>query len=140
MKPTVLILAAACLALVVPSTAMGATVKVRDTRYGPILVDGRGHALYLFNRERTTQSRCYGACARAWPPFTTRQTPKAGRGSRRGLLGTTRRRGGAKQVTYNGHPLYFYVDDRKPGQVLCHDVFEFGGRWLVLTRRGNPVS
>jgi predicted lipoprotein with Yx(FWY)xxD motif len=140
MRRALLILLVTSFALAVPSTAMAATVKVMETRYGPILVDGRGHALYLFTREHSSRSRCYGACARAWPPFTTRSAPRAGKGARRGLLGTTRRRGGARQVTYKGHPLYFYVDDRRPGQVLCHDVFEFGGTWLVLTRRGNAVS
>jgi len=123
-----------------PPVGEAATVEVMKTRYGPILVDGRGHALYLFTRDRQSRSRCYGACARAWPPFTTRRAPKARRGARRRLLGTVRRRGGRRQVTYGGHPLYYYVDDRKPGQVLCHDVFEFGGTWLVLTRRGRPVS
>ena len=139
MKRVLLLALCSCL-LAAPSTAMGATVKVRDTRYGPILVDGRGHALYLFTRERGSASRCYGKCASAWPPFTTRGAPRAGRGGRGSLLGTTRRRDGTRQVTYDGHPLYFYVDDRRPGQVLCHDVFEFGGRWLVLTRHGRPVS
>jgi predicted lipoprotein with Yx(FWY)xxD motif len=65
--------------------------------------------------------------------------PRAGRGARGSLLGTTRRRDGKLQVTYRGRPLYYYVDDG-PGRVLCHNVEEFGGLWLVVRADGNPVS
>jgi len=118
----------------------GAKVAVRGTRFGRILVDGRGHALYLFTADRTPQSRCDGACAAAWPPFLTKGSPRAGRGARARLLGTTRRADGKRQVTYRGHPLYFYVGDREPGQVLCQDVFEFGGRWLVVAPSGAAIT
>jgi predicted lipoprotein with Yx(FWY)xxD motif len=117
----------------------GATVKVMKTVYGNVLVDGRGRALYLFTRDRSPLSRCYGECAVRWPPFLTPGAPAAGSGSLANLLGTTRRRDGSTQVTYLGHPLYYYIGDHQPGQVLCQAVEEFGGRWYVLTRRGSAV-
>jgi predicted lipoprotein with Yx(FWY)xxD motif len=116
-----------------------AEITVRRSRYGRVLFDGRGRVLYLFTRERTERPRCYGACAAAWPPFLTEGRPSAGRGARSSLLGTTRRRDGSRQVTYRGRPLYYYVGDRRPGQILCHNVVEFGGRWLVVSPSGRAV-
>src|SRR5438132_13148108 len=121
------------------SSRSGAIVKVVQTQYGNVLVDGNGRALYLFTRDRAPLSQCYGACAGRWPPFLTKGKPVAGREARADLLGATRRRDGSSQVTYRGHPLYYYIGDRRPGQVLCQDVEEFGGRWYVLTRRGSAV-
>jgi predicted lipoprotein with Yx(FWY)xxD motif len=122
-----------------PARPAGKLLRLGRTRYGTILVDGRRRALYLFTRDGRNRSRCYGACAEAWPPFLTKGSPRAGRGVRRRLLGTTRRRGGKRQVTYRGHPLYYYVDDRQPLQVLCQAVTEFGGVWYVVDRRGNAI-
>jgi predicted lipoprotein with Yx(FWY)xxD motif len=116
------------------------TVKVMRTRYGRILVDDNGRALYLFTRERTSKASCYGACADAWPVFYARGRVRAGRGADQDLIGTTRRRNGRRQVTYKGHPLYYYVTDRRPGQVTCQNVTEFGGTWLVVAPSGSPVS
>jgi Kef-type K+ transport system membrane component KefB/predicted lipoprotein with Yx(FWY)xxD motif len=115
------------------------TLKLGQTRFGRILVDGRGRTLYLFTREASKRSRCYGACARAWPPFYAGSRTLARSGLDRRLLGTTRRRGGRRQVTYRGHPLYFYVGETRAGQVLCQDVFEFGGRWLIVNRSGSAI-
>jgi predicted lipoprotein with Yx(FWY)xxD motif len=123
----------------VSSPSPGASVKVAQTQYGKVLVDGNGRALYLFTRDRTPSSRCYGACAGAWPPFLTAGKPAPGAGAQGKLLGTITRSGGSSQVTYAGHPLYYYVGDRHPGEVLCQGVEEFGGTWYVLTRRGSAV-
>jgi predicted lipoprotein with Yx(FWY)xxD motif len=117
----------------------GATVSVRKTRFGRILTDGRGFALYLFTSDTGPRSTCAGACAKAWPPLLTNGVPRAARSARTGLLGATRRGDGRTQVTYRGHPLYFYVGDREPRQVLCQDVFEFGGRWLVVSPSGRAI-
>jgi predicted lipoprotein with Yx(FWY)xxD motif len=116
------------------------TLKLRNTRFGRILVDGKGRALYLFTREPSIRSRCYGQCAVAWPPFYARGKLRAGSGLDSGKLRSSRRRDGKRIVTYNGHPLYYYVTDRKPGQVTCHNVVEFGGTWLVVNPDGNAVS
>ena len=105
-----------------------------------MLFDARGRAIYLFTREPGTKSRCYGQCAVAWPPVYTRGKPRARGGVDADLLGTTTRRGGRRQVTYNGHPLYYYVTDTKPGQITCQDITEFGGTWLVVDPRGNAIQ
>jgi predicted lipoprotein with Yx(FWY)xxD motif len=116
------------------------TVKVMKSRYGRVLFDGKGRALYLFTRESSPKSRCYGECAVAWPPFYARGKLRAGKGADAARLGSSRRRDGRRIVTYNGHPLYYYVTDRSPGQITCQDVTEFGGTWLVVTPDGNAVS
>jgi predicted lipoprotein with Yx(FWY)xxD motif len=117
----------------------GTRIKAIDSQFGTILGDGRGQAVYLFDKEQSSTSECYGDCARAWPPVLAKGRPVAGKGARKRLLGMTRRRNGKRQVTYDGHPLYYYVDDA-PGRVLCHDVSEFGGLWLVVRPDGEPVD
>ena len=116
-----------------------ATLTVRSSAYGRILFDGRGRALYAFTRDRGKQSRCYGACAEAWPVYYVGGPLRAGTGVKQSLIGTTRRSGGRRQVTYNGRPLYYYVNDRRPGQVTCQNVDEFGGLWLVVRPNGRLV-
>jgi len=115
------------------------TLTVRPSAFGPILFDGRGHALYTFTRDaRGEPSTCYGACAKAWPPYVVRGSLSSGSGARRSLLGTVRRPNGARQVTYAGRPLYYYVGDGRL-QVKCQNVDEFGGLWLVLRGSGKLV-
>jgi predicted lipoprotein with Yx(FWY)xxD motif len=116
----------------------GATVKVVSSEFGRVIADKRGEALYLFDKETSKRSRCYGACAVAWPPLLTTAKPRAGKGADATRLGTTRRRNGKLQVTYNGHPLYYYKED-EPGRILCQNVDEFGGLWLVVRPNGRLV-
>jgi predicted lipoprotein with Yx(FWY)xxD motif len=123
-----------------PKPRTGKFVKVMKTQYGRILVDGKGKALYLFTRDKGAGSRCSGDCAGRWPPFITRNAPRAGKGARERALGTVRRAGGGRQVTYRGHPLYYYEGDRLPGQVLCQAVLEFGGYWYVVAPSGKAIT
>jgi len=116
-----------------------ATLTARSSAFGRILFDGRGFALYAFTADPRGRSVCTGDCARAWPPYIVTGRLRAGAGVRGSLLGTIRRADGSRQVTYNGRPLYYYVGDRRPGQVLCQDVFEFGGLWLVVRPSGRLV-
>ena len=117
----------------------GATITTRQVgSYGRILVDGRGLPLYYFTRDKGTSSRCYGACAAAWPVTLAMGTPVAHGGVRRGLLGRQRRSDGRFQATYAGHALYTYMSD-SPGVALCHDVREFGGDWLLIRASGRRV-
>jgi predicted lipoprotein with Yx(FWY)xxD motif len=122
----------------VRAAATGPKVKIVRSQFGHILADGRGQALYRFSRETGGASRCYGACAKAWPPVPARGRPTAGRGARAGLVGTTRRRDGTPQLTYAGRPVYYYLGD-SPGRVVCHDVTEFGGVWRVMRSDGSAV-
>lgn len=118
--------------------AGGARVKVVGSDYGRVIADGKGEAFYLFDKETTTKPRCYGTCAEAWPPVLTKGKPVAAGGAKQSLLGSTKRANGKIQVTYAGHPLYYYVGD-SPGSILCHDVEEFGGRWLVVQPSGQAA-
>ncbi len=118
-------------------SAQGVRVKVVDSDYGRVIADGKGEALYLFEKESGKKPQCYGSCAQVWPPVLTKGKPKAGRGLE-ASLGTTRRNNGKLQVTYAGQPLYYYVGD-SPGSILCHDVEEFGGLWLVVQPSGEPA-
>jgi predicted lipoprotein with Yx(FWY)xxD motif len=116
----------------------GKVVKVVESQFGRVIADGKGEAFYLFDKEQTRKSECYGECAAVWPPVLTRGKPRAGKGVKAAKLGTTRRRDGKLQATYAGHPLYYYVDDA-PGTILCQNVDEFGGLWLVVKPSGQPV-
>src|SRR5262245_13705710 len=138
----VLAAVAAALAAVAPvaeGAADRSTLTARDSRYGRILFDGKGFALYAFTKDPKGRSACSGACAAAWPPYIVTKAARAGAGTRPGLLGTTRRADGKLQVTYNGRPLYYYVGERSPGQILCQNVNEFGGLWLVARPNGTLV-
>jgi predicted lipoprotein with Yx(FWY)xxD motif len=115
------------------------TITAGHSTYGVVLFDAHGKVLYAFTRDPRGQSTCSGACAAAWPPYVVDGAPRAGAGTRRALLGTTRRPDGRRQLTYAGRPLYYYVGDHKPGQILCQDVVEFGGRWLVIRPNGRLV-
>jgi predicted lipoprotein with Yx(FWY)xxD motif len=150
MKPLVLLLAAA--ALLSSASATGAparrdtvaaepklVLKLRNTRYGRILFDGRDRVLYGFTRDkRGGKSSCYGACARAWPVYFSKGRVAALSGVRQSLIGRVRRRDGRYQVTYNGWPLYFYAHEG-PREVRCQNVDEFGGLWLVVRPNGRLV-
>jgi predicted lipoprotein with Yx(FWY)xxD motif len=101
-------------------------------------VNRGGRAVYLFELETGTEPQCYDECARVWPPVLTKGRPVAGDGAKQGKLGTTRRADGRTQVTYAGHPLYYYVHDTRD-QILCQDVVEFGGRWLLVRPGGGAL-
>jgi predicted lipoprotein with Yx(FWY)xxD motif len=138
-------LTASVLALVALSAASAAdgapraSVSVKPSSYGRILFDGRGFVLYAFTRDARGKSACNGACAAAWPPYIVKSRPRAGAGIVGRRLGTTRRGDGSLQATYAGRPLYYYVRDRRPGQILCQNVSEYGGIWRVIRPSGDLV-
>lgn len=144
-----LITLAAAAALAAPATSMSegatsasasrSTLAAGGSRFGRVLYDGRGFVLYAFTRDPRGRSACYGACAAAWPPYLVASKPRAAAGVNARLLGTTKRRDGKVQVTYAGRPLYYYVGDTQPRQILCQNVDEFGGLWLVVNPNGKPV-
>jgi predicted lipoprotein with Yx(FWY)xxD motif len=117
----------------------GGKVVVHSSSYGRILFDGGGFVLYAFTHDRHGHSSCSGACAKAWPPYLVKGRPSAGNGAKPSLVGVVRRADGRLQATYAGRPLYYYVGDRKPGQILCQGVSEFGGYWRVVRPNGIPV-
>jgi predicted lipoprotein with Yx(FWY)xxD motif len=117
----------------------GTRVDVAKSRLGRILVDSKGITLYDFPPDKGTTSVCYGACAALWPPLLTHGKPVAGPGARASLLGTTKRKDGKLQVTYGGHPLYYFVTDRKPGQTTGQGIEQFGGPWWVISPAGKEI-
>jgi predicted lipoprotein with Yx(FWY)xxD motif len=138
-RAAIFALAAAALASALaapPAMAAGTRITARESEFGTMIWGPKRQAIYVFERDRRGVSRCYGECSEAWPPVYTRGKPVAGRGVRRTLLGTTRRRDGRRQVTYRGRPLYYYAHE-KPGQVLCHNVDLNGGLWWVIGPDGK---
>ena len=122
------------------STGASATVGVANTSLGSTLVDSAGRTLYLFKADVGTNSACTGACATAWPPLLATGKPTAGTGLTASKLGTIMRSGGGRQVTYNGHPLYRFIQDKKPGQTTGQGSTAFGAAWLALSPAGNEIS
>ena len=120
------------------STKPGTRIVASGSQFGQMLFDSTGQAIYLFDIEATSKPKCYDACAEAWPPVLTTGRPVAGRGVDTSLLATTQRSDGTVQVTYNGHPLYFYAHEGKR-EVKCHDIFLNGGNWYVVQPGGDPA-
>jgi predicted lipoprotein with Yx(FWY)xxD motif len=116
-----------------------AKVVVARSALGRILVDSKGITLYDFVQDKGTTSTCYGACAALWPPLLTSGKPIAGPGVRAALLGTTKRKDGKLEVTYGGHPLYYFVTDRKPGQTTGQGINQFGAPWWVISPAGKEI-
>ena len=114
-----------------------ARVSVRSTEYGKTLFGPSGKVVYVFGADRGSTSHCYGVCAAAWPPLLTSASPLAGPGVEAKLLGMTKRKNGRLQVTYNGHPLYYYEAD-KVGKIMCQHATMHGGLWLVIKPNGQP--
>jgi predicted lipoprotein with Yx(FWY)xxD motif len=120
-----------------PSAANGTKVAVANNgKLGQILVDDKGMTLYLFVKDTGTSSTCYDQCAKFWPPLLTTGTPQAGAGTNQSLLGTTTRTDGKVEVTYAGHPLYYFLNDKAPGDITGQGVNGFGDLWWVLTPAG----
>jgi predicted lipoprotein with Yx(FWY)xxD motif len=117
-----------------------ATVKVAQTGLGKILVDSKGRTLYLFKHDSGKKSSCFGACAAAWPPLRASGKPTAGSGARASMLGTTKRSDGKPQVTYNGHPLYRFQGDKKPGDTNGQGINAFGGLWWAVSSSGKQIT
>lgn len=112
--------------------ALGSVPKL-----GMVLVNSKGFVLYDFHKDKGTTSSCYGACAEGWPPLMTEGEPKPSNGANASLLGTTERKDGTTQVTYNGHPLYTFAGDQKPGEANGNDISAFGAQWYALKGNGE---
>jgi predicted lipoprotein with Yx(FWY)xxD motif len=119
-------------------TRRGTRIVTADSEFGPMLFDETGQAIYLYDIETTSRPTCYDACSEAWPPVLTTGDPVAGPGVERSLLATTDRTDGTVQITYAGHPLYYYAHEAKH-EVKCHDVFLNGGNWYVVQPDGVPA-
>jgi predicted lipoprotein with Yx(FWY)xxD motif len=109
----------------------------QNATLGSFLTDSQGHTLYVFMKDTSNTSTCTGNCAQTWPPFTSQGTPQAGSGVTASMIGTSSRSDGSTQVTYNGHPLYYYSGDKNMGDTNGQGV---GGNWFVISPTGNLVQ
>ena len=125
-----------------PTTSDGrpASVGVASTGLGDVLVDRQGRTLYLFGRDSGATSSCTGACAVNWPPLRVHGTPLVGSGAKPTDVGTTPRADGIRQLTYNGHPLYTFVNDKKAGDTNGEGLNAFGGSWFAVSAAGDKVA
>ena len=116
-------------------TTFVSTGKAGDL--GQVIVNSEGMTLYDFHKDKGTTSSCYGACESAWPPLSTSGKAQAKGGAQEAMLGTTERKDGTMQVTYNGHPLYTFAEDKKAGEANGNDFSAFGAQWYALTPNGE---
>jgi predicted lipoprotein with Yx(FWY)xxD motif len=117
----------------------GAVVSTAHPGIGTILVNSRGHTLYMFAKDRNGKSSCNGQCATFWPPLISTAKARAVAGARESLIGKTRRADGRMQVTYNHHPLYTFVKDTKKGQTNGEAFSAFGAKWYAVSPAGARV-
>jgi predicted lipoprotein with Yx(FWY)xxD motif len=122
------------------ASAGAAKVAVANSRLGRILVDAGGRTLYLFQQDTSTVSTCDGACATSWPPLTTTGNPEGADGVSAAKLGTTKRTDGTTEVTYSGHPLYYYAGDAKPGDTTGQGLDLYGAECDVLSPAGEKIE
>jgi predicted lipoprotein with Yx(FWY)xxD motif len=133
-------------ALLSPSFAFAqaaAEVRIQVSElppYGKVLTDGDGRALYMFTKDSKGTSDCYDACAKAWPPVVASGKPAAGPGLDDSKIGSTQRKDGATQVTYNGMPLYYFVKDQGPGEAKGQGIKAQGGEWYLVSPDGNKIE
>jgi len=125
----------------VPPVASGTTIGIGSTRLGSVLVDGSGRTVYLFGADSGANSSCNSsACVQYWPPVLTTGAPQAGSGLNASLVGTTTRQDGKTQITYAGHPLYYFISDTKAGDVSGQGIKAFGGTWYVVAPSGMQIG
>src|SRR4051794_36749618 len=127
-------------ALPTTDTGRPATFGVASTGLGDVLVDRQGRTLYLFARDVGTQSACTGACAVNWPPLRVSGNPIVGSSAKPSAVGRTVRPDGIRQLTYHGHPLYAFVNDKKPGDTNGEGIKAFGGSWFAVSPAGAKVA
>jgi len=136
-------LAAAIYLLNPPKTEAAGTastvVSTSTSHLGRILVNSRGHTLYLFGKDRNGKSACSGKCVTFWPPLIANGKPRVAGGAKASLIGTTKRADGRLQVTYNHHPLYTFVNDKQKGQTNGEGFNAFGAKWYAVSPAGAKV-
>ena len=135
----VAVVAALALAAAAVGSTTTSTIALRTTAVGKVLVAANGRTLYLFTGDKGKTSRCYGQCASFWPPLIATK-PSVGSGLKASLLGTTTRKDRRRQVTYGGHPLYFFAKDRKAGDIKGQAFVHFGGAWWVVSAAGRKIT
>jgi predicted lipoprotein with Yx(FWY)xxD motif len=122
------------------SSGGGTVDSAEISGLGTVLVDSEGMTVYMFAKDQGSTSSCYGSCEQGWPPVLAEGKPTAGEGAMSSQLGTTERKDGTMQVTYAGHPLYTFVEDKAPGEATGNESTAFGGKWSVMDEAGEAVA
>jgi predicted lipoprotein with Yx(FWY)xxD motif len=133
------VLAASVAATAAFASTKTTTIALKSTAVGKVLVGPNGHTLYLFTADKGAKSVCYGQCATYWPPLIAGE-PTAAAGLNASKLGTTKRKDGKLQVTYSGHPLYYFALDKKAGAIKGQGYVHFGGTWWTVSAAGTKVT
>jgi predicted lipoprotein with Yx(FWY)xxD motif len=125
-----------------PAAAGGAgtTIKTSTGSAGTFLTDGSGRSVYMFAKDSMNQTTCSGACAAAWPPVTDSGKLVASGSAKASDLGSITRSDGTKQVTYNGHALYYFAGDTAAGQTNGQGIDGFGAKWWLLAPSGATIT
>ncbi len=126
-----------------PASSAGSSSTVITTKAssgGSFLTNGAGRAVYLFMADSSGKSACDGACAAAWPPVIATGQPTAAGSAQASDLGTITRSDGTKQVTYDGHPLYYFEGDTGPGMDRGQGVDGFGAKWWLVAPSGSSIT
>jgi predicted lipoprotein with Yx(FWY)xxD motif len=122
------------------SSSGGTVITTAKSSAGTVLATSSGRAVYLWVKDTGDMSNCNGACAGAWPPVTTTGTATASGGATASEIGTITRSDGTKQVTYDGHPLYYFSGDSGPGTASGQGSDAFGAKWWLVTPTGSDVT
>jgi predicted lipoprotein with Yx(FWY)xxD motif len=122
------------------SAASSTVITTKTSSGGSFLTNGAGRAIYLFMADSTGKSTCDGACASAWPPVLASGQPTAAGGAQVNDLSTITRSDGTKQVTYDGHPLYYFVGDTGPGTDKGQGIDGFGAKWWLVAPSGSSIT
>ena len=123
-----------------PAAATAVSVGTASGSDGTYLTGASGRALYLWVADKGSKSSCSGACAGVWPPLLTKGSPVAANGVTASDLGTTTRSDGTKQVTYKGHPLYYYAADTSAGKTTGQGSNSFGAKWWLVAPSGSAIT
>ena len=123
-----------------PVAAANSAISVKQTSLGKTLADANGHTLYLFAGDKPDISTLSAAGRAFWPPFTSSVKPSAAGGALARDIGRVSGTSGTRQLTYNGHPLYYFVGDHQPGQTAGQGLNQFGARWYVLSTAGTAIT
>jgi predicted lipoprotein with Yx(FWY)xxD motif len=119
---------------------VAASIAVKTGAMGAYLTDAQGNTLYLFAADKSTDSTCYNACATYWPPLVTNGTPQVAGQAQMAMVGTTKRTDGTTEVTYAGHPLYYFKSDTAAGDAKGQGKNLSGGLWWIVAPDGKAIT
>lgn len=118
----------------------GSGLAVKQTALGNILVDGKGRTLYLFLADKANRSTLSHAGLAVWPAYTSATKPQVGGGISAAHVASVKQANGRRQVTFYGHPVYYFIGDKSAGETNGQGLNEFGARWYVLSSHGAAVT